>query len=280
MKGYYLYLNILSLFYICDIIENMGTIIAITNQKGGVGKTTCCVNLAAYLAAMGKRVLIIDMDPQGNATGGLGIPKDTDKSVYSVLMSNASFLDEGMIRPTCVPGMYIVASTIHLAAAETEIALLKSDREVLLADSIALIKSDFDLIFLDCPPSMGHLTINSIIAADKIIIPIQCEYYALEGMTQLINNLRLLERFLGNGRKMDVEGVFLTMYDPSGSLSRQVKDEVCGYFGDKVYKSIIPRNVKLAEAPGFGLPIMLYAPESRGAIAYRELAEEFLRRNC
>ena len=257
----------------------MGIVFAFTNQKGGVGKTTSCVNLAAYVASFGKRVLIIDMDPQGNATTSLGILKNSDLSIYSILSGNASFLDDGMIRETAVEGLFLVPSNIHLSAAETEMAMTSGERESKLFDSLSLIKNDFDYIMLDCPPSLGYLTINSIFAADKILIPVQCEFFALEGMTQLLNNLKLMERFLGHGRKMVIDGVILTMFESSSVLSQQVRDEVRAYFGDKVYDSIIPRNVKLAEAPGFGLPVMTYSPESKGALAYRDLAYEFIRRN-
>jgi len=250
----------------------LSKIIAIANQKGGVGKTTTAVNLSSCLAYKGKSVLVIDIDPQGNTTSGLGIDKkNVSMSIYDVLINdvdiNESFLD------TAIEGLKICPSNIQLAGAEVELVSLMS-REMRLKSAISTIINNFDYIIIDCPPSLGLLTLNSLTASNTILVPIQCEYYALEGLGQLMNTVRLVQKHLNS--KLDVEGVVLTMFDARTNLSIQVVDEVKKYFKNKVYRTIIPRNVRLSEAPSFGLPIILYDPKSKGAECYLELAEEVI----
>ncbi|MCL5040542.1 MAG: AAA family ATPase [Firmicutes bacterium] len=248
----------------------MGRVIAVANQKGGVGKTTTAVNLGAYLAEMGKRILLIDIDPQGNATTGVGLEKKkVGKSVYDVLVDDASLREA--ILPTAIPGLFAAAATIDLAGAEIELVPLIS-REYRLRRALEPVKSEFDLTLVDCPPSLGLLTINALAAADRVLIPIQCEYYALEGLTQLMSTIKLVQTHLNTG--LQLEGVALTMFDGRTNLSIQVVDEVKRFFRGKVFRSIIPRNVRLSEAPSHGKPISVYDPKSRGAEVYRELARE------
>lgn len=250
----------------------MAKIIAIANQKGGVGKTTTAVNLSACLAYKGKKVAIIDIDPQGNTTSGLGIDKKTiGKSIYDVLINdeniNAALID------TVLENLKLCPSNIQLVGAEIELVSVIS-RETKLKEAIQEIKKDFNFIFIDCPPSLGLLTLNALTAADTILVPIQCEYFALEGLSQLMNTVKLVQRHLNPA--IDVEGVVLTMFDARTNLSIQVVEEVKKYFKNKVYQTIIPRNVRLSEAPSFGLPIILYDAKSKGAECYLELAQEVI----
>ncbi|WP_338453413.1 AAA family ATPase [Niallia oryzisoli] len=248
----------------------MGKVIAIANQKGGVGKTTTSVNLGACLAYIGKRVLLIDIDPQGNATSGVGIEKaDVEQCVYDVLVDDVE--TSQVIRPTAVENLYSIPATIQLAGAEIELVPTIS-REVRLKRALEKVIKEFDYILIDCPPSLGLLTLNALTAADSVLIPVQCEYYALEGLSQLLNTVRLVQKHLNHDLK--VEGVLLTMLDARTNLGIQVIDEVKKYFQDKVYKTIIPRNVRLSEAPSHGEPIIIYDSKSRGAEVYLDLAKE------
>ncbi|ALS25796.1 AAA family ATPase [Paenibacillus cisolokensis] len=250
----------------------MSKIIAITNQKGGVGKTTTSVNLGASLASLGKRVLLVDIDPQGNTTSGIGINKaDVENSIYDVLINEVPAKDA--IVETAIPGLKIIPATIQLAGAEIELVPTMS-REVRLKKSLQLVKNQFDYILIDCPPSLGILTINSLTAADSVIIPIQCEYYALEGLSQLLNTIRLVQKHLNTS--LQIEGVLLTMFDARTNLGIQVIEEVKKYFQQKVYQTIIPRNVRLSEAPSHGQAIITYDPRSKGAEVYLELAKEVI----
>jgi len=247
-------------------------IIAVVNQKGGVGKTTTSVNLSACLAEAGKRVLLVDIDPQGNATSGIGVDrKSVTTSVYDLLLEDVSPLN-AMVA-TRIKGLYVVPATIDLAGAEIEL-VPRISRENRLKRSFMEIRSHFDFVIIDCPPSLGLLTINALTAADSILIPIQCEYYALEGLSQLMDTFRLVKEALNP--TLEVEGVLLTMFDGRTNLSIQVVDEVKKFFRGKVYRSIITRNVRLSEAPSHGMPISLYDSRSKGAEAYLELAREVI----
>ena len=247
--------------------------ICIFNQKGGVGKTTTNINLCACLAMEGYKVLTIDIDPQGNTTSGLGLDKrNLEVSMYDVLTNNAS-LEQVIIKSELIPNLYIAPSTMELAGAEVEIIGIK-DRETILLREISKIKDQYDFIFIDCPPSLGVLTINALTAVDSVLIPIQCEFYALEGVGQLINTIQLVKKSLN--KSLDIEGVLMTMYDYRTNLSNEVYDEAKKFFNDKVYDATIARNIRLAEAPSFGLPIMLYDDKCKGAIAYKKFAKEFL----
>lgn len=249
--------------------------ICIFNQKGGVGKTTTNINLCAYLAMEGYRVLTIDIDPQGNTTSGLGIDKSNlEFSMYDVLTSNVS-LKEVIIKSELIQNLYIAPSTMELAGAEVEI-INKQGRENILSKQIATIEDDFDFVFIDCPPSLGVLTINALTAVDSVLIPIQCEFYALEGVGQLMNTVQLVKKSLN--KNLQIEGVIMTMYDFRTNLSNEVYGEVKKFFNDKVYNTTISRNIRLAEAPSFGLPIMLYDEKCKGADAYKALTKEFLSR--
>jgi chromosome partitioning protein len=251
-------------------VNPVGKIIAIANQKGGVGKTTTTVNLGASLAYLGKKVLLVDMDPQGNTTSGIGISKaDVQYCVYDVLINDINPVDA--MQATAIENLMIIPATIQLAGAEIELVPTIS-REVRLKKALSLIRNQYDYILIDCPPSLGILTINSLTAADSVLIPIQCEYYALEGLSQLLNTIRLVQKHLNTA--LSIEGVLLTMLDARTNLGIQVIDEVKKYFQDKVYKTIIPRNVRLSEAPSHGQSIITYDPKSRGAEVYIDLAKE------
>ncbi len=253
----------------------MGKIISFTNQKGGVGKTTTCVNLSAYLAAMGQKVLILDLDPQGNATSGVGVEKHKGlKTIYD-LIDGESPIDEVIIQ-TQIDGLDIIPSTVDLAAAEISLVSLPN-REKILKEILDNVKEYYDFIMIDCQPSLGLLTVNALTASDSVIIPMQCEFYSLDGITQLMNTLRLVKLHLNP--TLDVEGVVRTMKDNRSNLINQVSQEIIKFFKSKVFDTYIPRNIRLAEAPSHGMPIILYDPSSKGAEAYLSLAEEFLNRN-
>ncbi|HEY8422161.1 MAG TPA: AAA family ATPase [Thermoclostridium sp.] len=250
----------------------MSKIIAIANQKGGVGKTTTAVNLSSCLAVKGKKVLLIDIDPQGNTTSGLGIDKtNIKKSIYDVIINDLP-IKETFIQ-TKVNNLVLSPSNIQLAGAEVELVSIIS-RETRLKHALENVKSNFNYIIIDCPPSLGLITVNALTAADTILVPIQCEYYALEGLSQLMNTVKIVQKHLNP--ELKVEGVVLTMFDARTNLSIQVVDEVKKYFGNKVYRTIIPRNVRLSEAPSYGLPIILYDNKSKGAECYMDLADEVI----
>ena len=252
----------------------MGRIISFSNQKGGVGKTTTCVNMAAYLAKAGRKVLLVDLDPQGNATTGLGFSKSSlKKSVYNVLIEEEEVKDNTF--STELENLSILPANIDLAGAEVELVYKKS-REKVLKTALDKVKGKYDYILLDCPPSLGLITINALAAADSVIIPIQSEYYALEGLSQLMNTIMLVRQQLN--RQLEVEGVVLTMYDGRSIISRQIAQEIKKFFTKKLYEIVIPRNVRLSEAPSHGKPILLHDPKCMGARAYSALVEEFLKK--
>jgi chromosome partitioning protein len=249
--------------------------VCIFNQKGGVGKTTTNINLCAYLAMEGYKVLTIDIDPQGNTTSGLGLDKrNLEMSMYDVITSDASLRDV-ILKSELVQNLDIAPSTMELAGAEVEV-IGKENREVILANKIKEVEDDYDFIFIDCPPSLGVLTINALTSVESVLIPIQCEFYALEGVGQLINTIKLVKKSLN--KDLEIEGVVMTMYDYRTNLSNEVFEEVKNFFNEKVYNTTISRNIRLAEAPSFGLPIMLYDEKCKGAESYRNLTREFLSR--
>ena len=252
----------------------MGRIIAIANQKGGVGKTTTSINLSASLAAKGKRVLVIDTDPQGNTTSGFGVEKnDLENTIYELILSECSIKE--CILNDVIPGVSIIPSNVNLAAAEIE--LIGVDRkEFILKREVEWVKESYDYIMIDCPPSLNLLTINSMTTADSVLVPIQCEYYALEGLSQLIHSVNLIKERLNPD--LEMEGVVFTMYDSRTNLSSQVVENVKNHLSENICKTIIPRNIRLAEAPSHGMPITMYDPKSAGADSYRQLAEEIMNR--
>ena len=253
----------------------MGKIISITNQKGGVGKTTTCVNLAAFVAKAGNRVLIIDMDPQGNASSAVGVePTKEDNTIYEVLIGECSAKEA--IYKSVMDGLDVLPSTVDLSGAEVELVHL-NNRENILKLALEQVKREYNYIFIDCPPSLSLLTVNALTATDSIIIPIQCEYFALVGLGQLMNTVKLIKKHLNP--TIEIEGVLLTMKDARSNLVNQVADEIQKYFKEKVYKTFIPRNIRLAESPSHGRPIVMYDSKSKGSIAYQNLANEFLASN-
>jgi chromosome partitioning protein len=254
-------------------VRSLPRVIALANQKGGVGKTTTTVNLGAALAELDYRVLVIDLDPQGNATTGLGInPHTLDDTIYDVLLNDVA-LDQ-CIEPTEVKGLFVAPASLDLAGAEIELVPAFS-REGRLKRSLDEVIEDYDYVLIDCPPSLGLLTVNALVAATEVLVPIQCEYYALEGLTQLTHNVDLVRRNLNP--ELEISSIVLVMFDARTRLGDQVASEVREYFGNKVCRNVIPRNVRLSEAPGYGQPITIYDPSSRGAVAYRELAREVSR---
>ena len=252
----------------------MGKIISVANQKGGVGKTTTTVNLSTILAKKGKKVLLIDTDPQGNVTSGLGVSKDVELSVYDILIGDTEF-DE-TLQETAIKNLKVCPSNISLAGAEVQLVSMMS-REQRLKTKLDKIKDQYDYILIDCPPSLGLVTLNAFTASDSVLIPVQCEYFALEGLGQLLNTVNLVKKHLN--KNLEIEGALLTMYDARTNLSNQVVKEVKKYFEDKVYKTVIPRNVRLSEAPSYGMPITVYDPRSKGAKAYEKFAKELLKNN-
>ena len=250
------------------------TVLALMNQKGGVGKSTTAVNLAAALGEKKYKVLVVDFDPQGNTTSGLGIDKKSiEASIYDAILNDVSA--ESIIRETTSQKVYILPSTIQLAGAEVELVSAIA-RELRLKEALESVKEYFDYILIDCPPSLGVLTVNALTACNALLIPIQCEFYALEGVTKLLESMRMVKSRLNPS--LDIYGVLLTMFDARTSLSKQVAEEVRNYFGDKVFKTMIPRNVRLSEAPSYGMSIIEYDKTSKGAEAYRELAKEVIKR--
>jgi chromosome partitioning protein len=251
------------------------TIVAIANQKGGVGKSTTAINLGAGLAFQGERVLLVDLDPQGNSTSGLGVDRSAiEYSMYDLLVEDVAI--EDVVEPSSVRDLFVVPATIELAGAEIDLVSMFS-REKRLGNALKPIADDYDFMLVDCPPSLGLLTVNGLAAADEVLIPIQCEYYALEGVSQLMKNIQLVKRNLNP--QLEIEGVLLTMFDGRTTLASDVVGQVREHFGDTTYRTVIPRTVRLSEAPSYGEPIEAYDPMSRGAIAYRELAREFRRRH-
>ena len=252
----------------------MGKIVSVANEKGGVGKTTTAVNLSTILAKKGKKVLLMDADPQGNATSGLGIDKDVNFSIYDVLVNDVEI--ENTLIQTKVKNLDVCPSNINLAGAEVELVSMMS-REHRLKEKTNSQKDNYDYIIIDCPPSLGLITLNAFTASDSVLIPVQCEYYALEGLGQLINTINLVKKHLN--KDLTIEGALLTMFDIRTNLSNQVVKEVNKYFENKVYKTVIPRNVKLSEAPSYGMPISVYDPKSKGAKSYDKFVKEFIKKN-
>ena len=252
----------------------MGKVVSIANQKGGVGKTTTAVNLSTLLAKKGKKVLLIDTDPQGNATSGLGIDKNVELSTYDLLISDVTA--EEIIQDTAIKNLDISPSNINLAGAEVQLVSMMS-REQRMKEKIDVIKNNYDYIIIDCPPSLGLITLNAFTASDSVLIPVQCEYFALEGLGQLLNTVELVRKHLN--KNLYIEGALLTMYDIRTNLANQVVREVKKFFQNKVYKTVIPRNVRVSEAPSYGMPISVYDPKSKGARSYEKFTREFLKYN-
>lgn len=252
----------------------MGKVISVANQKGGVGKTTTTINLSTMLAKKGKKVLLIDADPQGNATSGVGAEKDVEFSTYDILVGDTEMAEA--VEKTIIKNLLVCPSNINLAGAEVELVSMMS-REQRLKEKLENVKEHFDYILIDCPPSLGLITLNAFTASDSVLIPVQCEYYALEGLGQLLNTINLVKKHLN--KNIEIEGALLTMYDARTNLSNQVVKEVKKYFDDKVYKTVIPRNVRLSEAPSYGMPITEYDPRSKGAKMYEKFTREFLKMN-
>ena len=253
----------------------MGKVISVANQKGGVGKTTTAINLSAILAKKGKKVLLIDADPQGNATSGVGLEKEQEYSTYDVLVDDDIEMKK-VVKKTNFKNLFVCPSTINLAGAEVELVSMMS-REQRLKNKIDEVINSFDYIIIDCPPSLGLITLNAFTASNTVLIPLQCEYYALEGLGQLMNTIELVKKHLN--KALDVEGALLTMYDMRINLGNQVVKEVKNFFGEKVYKTVIPRNVKLSEAPSYGMPITEYDGRSKGAKSYEKFVKELLKNN-
>ncbi len=253
----------------------MGKVVSIANQKGGVGKTTTSINLSTILAKKGKKVLMIDADPQGNASSGVGIDREEiELSVYDILINDVQIKD--VVKKTNIKNLDICPSNINLAGAEVELVSVIS-REQRLKEKLEDIKEHYDFIIIDCPPSLGLITLNAFTASNSVLIPVQCEYYALEGLGQLLNTISLVKKHLN--KDIEIEGALLTMYDARTNLSNQVVKEVKKYFNEKVYKNVIPRNVKLSEAPSYGMPITMYDARSKGAKSYEKFVKEFLKNN-
>lgn len=252
----------------------MARVIAVVNQKGGVGKSTTAVNVSVYLASFGRRTLLVDTDPQGNASSGVGIRKESLRfSIYDSIINEVPITS--VITSTATAGLDVVPATLKLAGAEVELVSAMS-RETRLAQCLEPVLADYDFVFIDCPPSLGLLTVNALVAANSLLIPVQCEYYALEGLGQLLDTIALVQRHLN--RDLAIEGFLMTMHDSRTNLSQQVIEDVRNHYGAKVFRTVIPRNVTLSEAPSFGMPIVQYDGKSRGAIAYEELAKEVLER--
>ena len=252
----------------------MGKIIAIANQKGGVGKTTTAINLSACIAERGKKVLLVDIDPQGNATSGVGIIKqELEKTVYDMFIGECRLSE--CLTSSIVDNLNVLPSNVNLSGAEIDLIGV-DEREFILKNALEGVKDLYDYIIIDCPPSLGLITLNAFTASDSVLIPVQCEYFALEGLGQLMNTINLVKKHLN--KEIYIEGAVLTMYDLRTNLANQVVREVKKYFENKVYKTVIPRNVKLSEAPSYGMPIITYDPKSKGAKAYDKLAKEFIKR--
>ena len=252
----------------------MGKVLSVAIQKGGVGKTTTTINLSTILAKKGYKVMLIDADPQGNATSGVGAEKEVELSFYDVLTNDTEIIDT--LEKTVVNNLVVCPSNINLAGAEVELVSMMS-REQRLKEKLDIMKERFDYVLIDCPPSLGLITLNAFTASDSVLIPVQCEYYALEGLGQLLNTINLVKKHLN--KNIQIEGALLTMYDIRTNLSNQVVKEVKRYFNNKVYKTVIPRNVRLSEAPSYGLPITEYDPRSKGAKSYEKFAREFIKIN-
>ncbi|WP_313127277.1 ParA family protein [Proteiniclasticum ruminis] len=250
-------------------------IVSIFNQKGGVGKTTTNINLAAYIALQGHKVLVIDIDPQGNSSSGLGVDKDNIENTTYELLVGETDINNTVISVENIENLKIIPSNMNLAGADLELSYMEN-RESILKTKLGLLEESFDFIIIDCPPSLGLLTINALTASDSVLIPMQCEYYALEGISQLVKTIQKVKK--GLNKNLEIEGVVLTMFDPRRNLQIQVAEELKSYFGELVYESSIPRNIRLAESPSFGMPIALYDPRAKGAEAYEDLANEFLRK--